>query len=236
MIVMDQNEWVKRMETIADYPRSTYRNKYPWNCLYWDGDRWYGDCVNIQKSLFNSRDVYNPQPNTWQSDLSNTGDCSEWELLEQCSSITGDFSLLKEGEPRLLYKQGHIGAYLGKEKTIAGKIYNVVECTPAWLDGIQYSYVGSHGERCQYKGASITGYWTHHGKPTKWVEYKENPMPTKTYKDVTTKTSGYKAIMWATEQGMVQGYKDGTFRPDEPLTRGAYCTIEWRKAGKPDPK
>jgi len=62
------------------------------------------------------------------------------------------------------------------------------------------------------------------------------PAPTpakKTYKDVK---STDKAIMWATQQGLVQGYSDGTFRPDEPLTRRQLCTILWRQAGKPEPK
>lgn len=234
--MMTSTEWVKRMETLADYPRSTYRNQYPWNCLYWDGNRWYGDCVNIQKSLFNGRDVYDPQPNTWQKDLSQTGDVTEWGLMEQCTDIRGDFSLLKEGEPRLLYKQGHIGAYLGKEKTIDGRIYNVVECTPAFGDGIVYSYVGPRGERCNYKGAAIANYWTHHAMPTKWVEYKKEPepKPTKTYSDVATNRGSYKAIKWATQQGIVQGYKDGTYRPTEPCTREQIAVILWRQAGKPE--
>ena len=58
------------------------------------------------------------------------------------------------------------------------------------------------------------------------------PKPTKTYKDVNTKTSGYKAIMWATEQGLVKGYDDGTFRPDEPLTRRQMCVILQRLVEK----
>ena len=58
------------------------------------------------------------------------------------------------------------------------------------------------------------------------------PKPTKTYKDVNTKTSGYKAIMWATEQGLVKGYDDGTFRPDEPLTRRQMCVIMQRLVEK----
>lgn len=59
------------------------------------------------------------------------------------------------------------------------------------------------------------------------------PAPKKTYKDVK---STDKAIMWATQQGLVQGYSDGTFRPDESLTRRQLCTILWRQAGKPEPK
>lgn len=58
--------------------------------------------------------------------------------------------------------------------------------------------------------------------------------PQKTYTDVKPNRGDYKAIMWATKEGIVQGYKDGTFRPDEPLTRGQLCTILWRMAGRPE--
>lgn len=169
--MMTSEEWVRKMEVIADFPNSAYRNSYPYNLLYWDGIRWWGDCVNIQKALFNGRDVDNPGKGTYQSNLSKTGDCTEWELLQQCSDISQDFGKLKAGEPRILYKDGHIGAYLGKEKQIAKGIVNVVECTPAWEDGIQYSYVDSQGRRYSYKGAAQASAWTHHGKPTKWVSY-----------------------------------------------------------------
>ena len=237
------------MEVIADFPRSTYRNKYPWNCLYWDGSRWFGDCVNIQKALLGNppRDVDHPTKDSWQNNFSNTGDCTEYQLLGQCTDISSDFSRLKAGEPRILYKEGHIGAYLGKEKTIYKGIVNCVECTPAWEDGIQYSYVDSKGGRYSYKGAAKSGAWTHHGKATKWVDYTDvkpeptptptpepTPKPTKEYSDVKPGDSGYKAIMWATEQGIVQGYSDGTFRPKEPCTREQICTMLWRQAGRPE--
>ena len=35
-------------------------------------------------------------------------------------------------------------------------------------------------------------------------------------------------IKWAHEQGLVFGYEDGTFRPDEPLTRGQAVTLLYR--------
>ena len=55
----------------------------------------------------------------------------------------------------------------------------------------------------------------------------------KTYSDVTEDMASYKAIMWCTEQGIVQGYSDGTFRPKDPCTREQICTMLWRQAGKP---
>lgn len=55
------------------------------------------------------------------------------------------------------------------------------------------------------------------------------------FKDVTADMSSYKAIMWAASKEYVKGYKDGTFRPDEPLTRAQLCVILWRMAGRPEP-
>ena len=60
---------------------------------------------------------------------------------------------------------------------------------------------------------------------------KEN---TQKFKDVPADRKDYKAIQWAAENGYVKGYSDGTFRPDEPLTRGQACTILWRQAGRPE--
>lgn len=36
-------------------------------------------------------------------------------------------------------------------------------------------------------------------------------------------------ILWAAGQGLVDGYPDGTFRPDEPVTRGQLATILHRQ-------
>lgn len=58
----------------------------------------------------------------------------------------------------------------------------------------------------------------------------------KTFSDVPSTRSDYRAIMWAASEGYIVGYKDGTFRPDNPLTRGQLCTILWRMAGKPNAK
>lgn len=54
------------------------------------------------------------------------------------------------------------------------------------------------------------------------------------FTDVNPSMSSYKAIEWMAAQGGIQGYKDGTFRPKEPLTREQFCVIMWRLAGKPE--
>lgn len=48
------------------------------------------------------------------------------------------------------------------------------------------------------------------------------------FSDVNEKTSGYAAIKWCYENGIVKGFKDGTFRPTEPPTRAGVCIIVYR--------
>lgn len=179
MAKMTAKEWVRKMHVLGDFPNSQYRNKYPYNVLYWDGTRWWGDCVNTQKALFNGRDVDNPAVGSYQADLSATGDCTEWGLLSQCSEVSQNFGSLREGAPEILYMDGHIGAYLGEEfyDDYQGGTVNCLECTSGWGGGILYSYVDSAGRRYNHKGGTQAGAWTHHGKPTKWVEYPAAPQP-----------------------------------------------------------
>lgn len=59
-------------------------------------------------------------------------------------------------------------------------------------------------------------------------EITENP-----FSDVGTGSRFYKAILWAKEVGITEGYKDGTFRPNATVRRGEYITFQWRAAGKP---
>ena len=40
-------------------------------------------------------------------------------------------------------------------------------------------------------------------------------------------------LQWAQEQGIVVGYKDGTFRPDNTVTRRQVAVMLWRYQGRP---
>ncbi len=46
----------------------------------------------------------------------------------------------------------------------------------------------------------------------------------------------YKAVIWANEQGITEGYDDGSFGPEKACQRKHAVTFLWRLAGKPDPK
>lgn len=198
-VIMTSTELVQRLKVLAN-KKSYYKNKYPYNlCLVnppssipsfmtynnsmschnlnpYESIAISADCVNLYKALLNGYDVSNRTIGYYQSSLSNTGDCNEWGLISQCSDISSDFTKLKAGVPRLLYKSGHIGGYIGEEVTRDGHVYNVIECTAAWQRGILYSYVDSKGRRYQYKDGSQNGAWTHHGLMTPWIQYvKPNP-------------------------------------------------------------
>ena len=171
-IVTTAQKLVSDLKTLESRP-TYYKNQWPDNLLYvHDDGRTSADCVNLYKALFNGYNINVQKPGYYQHDLSNTGDVDEWGLLSQCSDISQDFSKLKNGEPRILYMKGHIGGYVGEFEKY-GHIYNVVECTAAWSKGILFSYVDSKGNRYKSKGGAKNKAWTHHGKPTKWVDFSQ---------------------------------------------------------------
>ena len=164
-VIMNDKEFVDRL-TIIKNRKTFYKNKYPYNLCYINSDgRTSADCVNLVKAILNGYDVKVTKVGYYQRDLSNTGDCTEAELLAQCTDVSTDFNLLAN-KPLILYMKGHIGVYLGK--TVQGK-YNVIECTTSFGGGVVYSWVDSDGTRRKEKGGYISKKWTHHGLPSKWV-------------------------------------------------------------------
>lgn len=170
-IIMSEREFVERLRVLANRP-SFYKNKYPFNLCYINPDgRTSADCVNLLKAIFNGYDVNNKKVGYYQRDLKNTGDCTEAELLCQCSDVSEDFSKLDK-HARVLYMRtpnGHIGAYLGFEITRNNNIYNVIECTASFGGGIVYSWVDKDGTRRHCKKGVKNCKWQKHGLPSKWV-------------------------------------------------------------------
>lgn len=183
-VIMTSEQLVERLEILANRP-SFYKNKYPYNLCYNNPDgRTSADCVNLYKALLNGYDVNNRTVGYYQKNLTNTGDCTEWGLLSQCSDISGDFTKLQPGFPRILYMSGHIGGYIGEEVMRGGHIYNVIECTGAWERGILYSWVDADGTRRRWKGGSASAKWTKHGLMTPWVKYPEIKTEKKTNAEI----------------------------------------------------
>lgn len=167
-VIMTAEQLIERAKILAKR-KTFYKNKFPYNLCYIHNDgRTSADCVNLYKALFNGYDVNNKTVGYYQHDLSNTGDCTEAELLAQCSDISQDFSTLRNGVPEILYMRGHIGGYIGNY-LYNGNLYNVVECTGSWGGGILFSWVDPDGTRRRMKDGGKNGKWAYHGKPTKWV-------------------------------------------------------------------
>jgi len=169
-IIMTESQFISRLQALASR-KTYYKNKYPYNLCYIHNDnRTSADCVNLIKALLNGYDVNKTTPGYYQKDLSNTGDCTEAELLCQCTDVSSDFKLLG-GQCAILYMKGHVGVYLGRDVVINGNAYNVIECTASWEKGILYSYVDTTGARYKCKGMTRrNGTWTQYGRPTKWVD------------------------------------------------------------------
>ncbi len=190
-IIMTSKEFVKRLRIIA--ARNTYYSAtYPYNCCYIHPDgRTSADCWNLIKAILNGYDVTKNQVKYYQHDLSNTGDVDGIGLLNKCSDVSGDFSKLKNGEPRYLYLKGtkvdHAGAYVG-EFEVDGKTYNVIESTSSWEHKVLFSWVDSDGTRRHWKGATKNGKWTKHGLMTPWVDYSDAAVGSSSGATVDTNT------------------------------------------------
>jgi len=171
-VIMNEQQLVERL-TVIKNRKTYYKNKYPDNLCYIHADyRTSADCVNLIKAVLNGYDVYKNQIGYYQKDLSNTGDCTEAELLSQCTDVSQDFKALGS-HPEILYQKGHVGVYLGQN---VQNRWNVIECTPSFGGGVVYSWVDQDGTRRSENGGKpiimsngTYNRWTHHGRPSRWV-------------------------------------------------------------------
>ena len=77
------------------------------------------------------------------------------------------------------------------------------------------------------RGQVVTFLWRAAGCP-------EPTGDTSMFKDASSIASPYqKAVAWAVEKGITTGYNDGTFRPNDSVTRAQFVTFLWRYENKP---
>ena len=69
------------------------------------------------------------------------------------------------------------------------------------------------------------------GRPD--TEEEEAPQPESPFTDVPLDAPDADAILWAWQEGYVSGYDDGSFGPDDLVTREQFSTILWRTMGSP---
>ena len=140
--------------------------------LYKDG-QFHCDCSGMIKALLNGFDVYNVKEGDKLSDFSITGDKNSKQLIDGCNDVSDKFYFL-DSVPKLVYLEGHIGVYIGKEVKCGDnddQVCNVVECTSSWGGGIKLSYVDFLGKRYDKKGGANEKKWLKIGLPSSWVQY-----------------------------------------------------------------
>ncbi|MBR3004577.1 MAG: S-layer homology domain-containing protein, partial [Lachnospiraceae bacterium] len=77
------------------------------------------------------------------------------------------------------------------------------------------------------RAAVVTFLWRSAGRP--------EPKNMATFSDMTGNEEFDKAISWAVEEGITNGWADNTFRPWRTCNRAAVVTFLWRRAGSPNP-
>ena len=85
-------------------------------------------------------------------------DISADQMIKVCEDVSEDFSDILVGEA--VWLPGHIGVYVGNGL--------VVECTPKWEDGVQYTACLNVGSKNGYNGRL----WAKHGK-IPYVSYSD---------------------------------------------------------------
>lgn len=206
---------------------------YQYNVGLWEDGYWHSDCLGfvhiVVNGFYGNRELLGG--GAVMDDFVLMSD--EATTLNKYCSHRGQFPVASLKPATLLQNSGHVGLYIGEHEH-NGAIYNTAECTLALQKGWLLTWVDLNtGRRYSSKGgAQLATGWQNWGE-FDMVDYTEEPK--QIYSDVTPDMSSYKAIMWATKQGLYKGYPDGTFRPKEPLTREQDCIVRWREAGRPEP-
>ena len=116
---------------------------------------------------------------------------------------------------------------------------DVINAKNFWFEPTNYltnnGVVKGYNKQTQFKPANkctraqmVTFIWRLEGCP-------EPASQTCKFKDVKKSNYFYKACIWGNEQGIVEGYKNGTFGPKITCARKHAVTFLWRLAGEPEP-
>lgn len=226
----------------SKYRKDDTAANYGWeyNVGKWENGYWHSDCLGFVHIAVNGfyGDRNQLGGGALMDDFVLMSD--EWTTLHKYCSKRGGYPVKSLRPATLLQSSGHVGLYIGDHE-VNGLVYNTAECTLALQKGwiLTYTELSTGRRKSHSNGAALASGWEAWGE-FDMVDYEEpkpepepEPKPQRTYSDVTEDMSSYRAIMWLTEQGGIQGYKDGTFRPTEPLTRQQLAVILWRMAGRP---
>lgn len=177
--------------------RQIYGNGYFFDCIGLIKGVLWGWCGNASATYGGAKYASNGVP-----------DVSADQMIRYCSGVSTDFSNIEIGEA--VWMTGHIGIYVG------GGI--VVEATPSWNGGVQKSALLNIGSISSLNGRR----WTKHGK-LPYITYVISEQKVE-FPDI----SGHYAenhIKKLCAYGILSGYEDGLFRPDNSVTRAEFATM-----------
>lgn len=180
-VICNKTEFIEFFKSLPFNIGSFYSNSFPYNCMYNQGGNvWSADCWNmIKASIWDDLTLpegvgsYSFEPGKY-----GLGDWTGAGILAACTDVSTDFTSITPGEFLLTAAEDHAAIYVG-DVSDGTHMWNVVECTPIWANGIQFSWVDPDGTRRQNRGGAISVAWQKHGK-LPWVDYSDAPTPTPT--------------------------------------------------------
>lgn len=121
--------------------------------------------------------------------------------------------------------------------------YTDVSSTAWYYPGVEYCYNTVRGSARLMQGMNdantifspSSGFTRAQVVQILW-NMKGRPAPRNTYNrfsDISSIHYAYNAMLWAVQNGYAEGYPDGTFRPNQYVTRQEMAVFLWRAAGKP---
>ena len=176
-VVYNAQEFTQLLMHIANSVPTRYKNSFPYNCGYYNGDRRFTfDCWNLPKAIIwgwvENKTVgyycYEPGKN-------GLGDWTGGYIMNRCREKSTDFSSIVPGEFLMTPNNDHAGVYVGEFYDRGGTLCNVVECTTGWdSNGVIGSWVDTDGTRRAWKGGPASVCWGRHGK-LPWIDYTNKP-------------------------------------------------------------
>lgn len=163
------------------YGATDYNNVYPNNIGRWNGYQWTSDCLGFVHIMANPDNIFCNDRSVLGGGATLNAfvlQSSEIVTLNNYCSTKGSFPKYDLLGGALLYKDGHVGLYIGNY-TVDGYLYNSAESAygPSNNKGWRLSYVDlATGAKFRYAGGAFYNYWTRWGY-FDHIDYSDQSIP-----------------------------------------------------------